>query len=147
MMDAHWSNNMFNQSSTEIFEYLTKDVQISVIEHSIYKEIEEFIKEKERYNKSFFDSQFIVGVSCHKSKSNHLFEIKMDFTDESPTLITKEINISEIASVGISRYEYKFEEIFKDKSLSVDNAILKFMCESIDDNKEVDLREIGYPFF
>ncbi|EKN3442207.1 hypothetical protein FG445_000844 [Yersinia enterocolitica] len=145
VMDEFWSDNMFNQSPTEIFEYLTKDFQISVIEHSIYKAIEDFIKEKERYNKNFFDTQFIVGVSCHKSKTNHIFEIKMDFTDEPPKLIIKEINIGEIASVGISRYEYKLKEIFKDKSLSVDDAMLKFMCESVDDNEEVDLREIGYP--
>ncbi|WP_023640052.1 hypothetical protein [Dickeya zeae] len=143
--DAFWADNMFNQSSPDIFKYLTKDFQISVIEHSIYKAIEDFIKDKERYDKNFFDTQFIVGVSCYRTRSNYLFEIKMDFTYGAPKLIIKEIKPGEIASVGISRYEKNIMEIFKDKSLSIDDSMLKFMCESIDDNEEVDLREIGYP--
>lgn len=143
-----WSDSMFNQSVDEICEYLTKDFQIGVIEHSINKAIENFIKEEERYDNNFFDTQFIVGLSCYRSNENHIFEIKMDFNYESPRLIIKEISVGEVGSIGISRYENKLKEAFEDNCpdmSNLDDAMLRFMCESVDDNEEVDLREIGYP--
>ncbi len=145
VMDTFWSDDMFNQSPEEILNHLTKEFQIGVIEHSIYKAIEDFIKDEDRYDKEFFDTQFIVGLSCNKSKSNHIYEIKMDFTENVPKLISKEILLGEIASIGITRYNIHLLGMFNNKSNSIEETMLQSMCDFVDNNEEVDLREIGYP--
>ncbi|EML1555504.1 TPA: hypothetical protein QCD44_003490 [Enterobacter hormaechei] len=144
-LNTLWADDMFCQTPSEVFNHLTKELQVKVIEHSIYKAIEDFINDEGKYDRAFFDTQFIIGLSCYKTKKNHIIEIKMDFTEGLPTLLIREIQPGETASIGISRYNEKIPQMFNDKSLSTADSMFKFLSESIDDNEEVDLREIGYP--
>lgn len=142
-----WSDDMFTQTPSRVVEYLDRDFQINLIAHAINNSIDSFISENNRYDSSFFDTQFIVALSCYKTNNNHLFEIKMDFSKQKPFLVVREIFKDDMASIGISQYNESIKEFLSDGSDDslIEKKMLKGLCNAIDDSESILLNEIGYP--
>ena len=147
-LSTYWADDMFHQSHHEIAQFLDKEFQINLIKHAIERAIDQFISADEAYSKEFFNAEFIIALSCYKTKKNHLFEIKMDFEiDGKPNLIVKEIPMGEMASIGVTRYYEDIRKLLLDSSLelNVEERLSKGVCDAIDDNENISLMEIGYP--
>lgn len=146
--DTYWDEDIFNLTPGDQNRYLTKEFQVHLIKHCIEKIINEFIAQpNDAFHENWFRSDFIVALSCCNTRNNHLFVFRMNFNDRNVTLNIDEIDSNSVAIIGISQYNSviinKCSPYFNTSHMP--STLLKAVCEAVDDNESIDLREIGYP--
>lgn len=146
--ETYWNKDMFADPVKNANELINKNFLRNVFNHCIQKTMNEFyININEEFNPEWFASDFIVALSCYETKKNHLFTFKMEFNESEVNLIEQEININELAIIGISRYSEEINQAYQTQkaTLSTSEILSQEITKAIIDNESIDLREIGDP--
>ncbi|EOX2600883.1 hypothetical protein ACPENL_003141 [Yersinia enterocolitica] len=145
-----WDESMYNIGDDNLYDLISKNFLVNLFTHCIKDSIKDFITQSSsEFNEAWFRSDFIIAFSCNAPKRNYLYTFKMNFDDSGVSLIVNEIDKSELAIIGISRYNTEIIDSITIQRSSPDfylkSHLLNEVRKAVIDNEEVNLLEIGFP--
>lgn len=145
---TYWDEDVFNVPSESANDLLDKAFLIELFRHCIQDVMDKFyLNTSGSFESEWFASDFIVAFSCYKTKRNHIITLKMNFHESAVNLVVEEIDINELAIIGISRYNKVINDSYQKNKSTLKTADILFseVIDAVKDNESADLREIGKP--